>query len=135
MTPSTIYWITRFDRFASFLGGIGSICVLLGFIALIGLVFSFCVREANREFGEDDRDFKSSSIAFRIAMKFLVGFGSVGVVSSLLLTFVPTTKELVAMQVVPRLASQENVQKMEGITTDMLDIASKWLKEVKEAKQ
>lgn len=135
MTPSTIYWITRFDRFASFLGGLGSICVLLGIVALIGLVISFCVREANREFGEDDRDFKNSSIAFRTAMKFLVGFGSVGVVSYLLLTFVPTTKELVAMQVVPRLASQENVQKMEGITTDMLDIASKWLKEVKEAKQ
>ena len=135
MTPSTIYWITRFDRFASFLEGIGNLCVILGFVALIGLVFSFCIREANREFGEDDRDFKSSSSAFRLASKVLVGFGSVAAVSYLLLTFVPTTKELVAMHVVPRLVSQENVKKMEGITTDMLDIASKWLKEVKEAKQ
>ena len=135
MTPSTIYWITRFDRFASVLEGIGSLCVILGLVALLGLVISFCIREANRKFGEDDCDFKGSSIMFKLAMKFLIGFGCVGAVSYLLLTFVPTTKELVAMQVVPRLVSQENVERMEGITTDMLDIASKWLKEVKDQKR
>ena len=45
--------------------------------------------------------------------------------------FTPTTKEMIAIKVIPQIASTENVDKIKGISKDMLDITAEWLKDMR----
>ena len=50
---------------------------------------------------------------------------------SLARTFTPTTKEMIAIKVIPQIASTENVEKIKDISKDMLDITADWLKDMR----
>jgi hypothetical protein len=45
--------------------------------------------------------------------------------------FIPTTREMAAIKVVPALASPENCKKLKTISSDILDVAADWLKDIK----
>ena len=53
------------------------------------------------------------------------------IVCSLARTFTPTTKEMIAIKVIPQMASVNNVEKIKDISKDMLDITAEWLKDMR----
>lgn len=133
-----MYWITRLDKIYSFCNGIGIIFAVFAILGIIVLTIFKIVKEVNREFnrGDDlDRDFKKASNIIS-ALKFPIIGCIIGTVfMSFVTIFIPTTKEMTAIKVIPQFATQENCQKLQTISKDLLDITAKWLEDVKNAKK
>ena len=138
MTESTLYWITRLDQIYSFCNGLGILLAILAVLGVITLTIFKIIKEVNREFnrGDDlDRDFKTASSAIS-ALKLPTISCIIGAVFMLFVTvFIPTTKEMTAIMVIPQFATQENCQKLQEMSKDLLDITAKWLEDVKNAKK
>lgn len=138
MTESTMYWITRLDQIYSFCNGLGTLLAILAVLGVITLTIFKIIKEVNREFnrGNDlDRDFKTASSAIS-ALKFpTIGCIIGAIFMSFVTVFIPTTKEMTAIKVIPQIATQENCQKLQEMSKDLLDITAKWLEDVKNAKK
>ena len=138
MTESTMYWITRLDQIYSFFNGFGMLLTILAVVGIITLSIFKIIKEVNREFnrGDDlDRDFKTASSAIS-ALKVPTISCIIGAVfMSFAMVFIPTTKEMTAIIVIPQFATQENCQKLQAMSKDLLDITAKWLEDVKNAKK
>lgn len=138
MTESTLYWITRLDQIYSFCNGFGILLAVLAVVGIITLTIFKIIKEVNREFnrGDDlDRDFKTASSAIS-ALKVPIISCIIGAVfMSFVTVFIPTTKEMTAIMVIPQFATQENCQKLQAMSKDLLDITAKWLEDVKNAKK
>ena len=138
MTESTLYWITRLDQIYSFCNGLGTLLAILAVLGVITLTIFKIIKEVNREFnrGDDlDRDFKTASSAIS-ALKLPTISCIIGAVfMSFVTVFIPTTKEMTAIKVIPQFATQENCQKLQAMSKDLLDITAKWLEDVKNAKK
>ena len=109
ITESDIYWITRFDN----------IHVLSGFLILLPVVFLLFFNLACLFEG---REYAFWAIFLNVLASCLLVVGILGV------TFVPTTKEMIVIKVVPKIANSEFVQtdlprevkEMYGIAKDYL---------------
>ena len=138
MTESTLYWITRLDQIYSFCNGLGTLLAILAVLGVITLTIFKIIKEVNREFnrGNDlDRDFKTDRSAI-CALHLHTISCIIGVVfMSFVTVFIPTTKEMTAIKVIPQFATQENCQKLQAMSKDLLDITAKWLEDVKNAKK
>ena len=134
MTESTLYWITRLDQIHAFFDGLEFATGLLSVIGSIMYVVSYVIKAVNHQFNHEnyiDNDFKAASdiinaikvpLIFCICATFLI---------SLTTTFLPTTQEMVAMKVIPQVATVETCEKMKGISKDFVDVAAKWLDSMK----
>ena len=138
MTESTMYWITRLDQIYLFFTGFGMLLTILAVIGIIVLAFFKIIKEVNREFnrGDDlDLDFKTASSAISTLKVPIIRCIIGAVFMSFVTVFIPTTKEMTAIKVIPQFAMQENCQKLQTISKDLLDITAKWLEDVKNAKK
>lgn len=114
ITPSTIYWLTRCDAIKALTTG-------LAFVSAALAVFVFVASKMSEEMSEEEttknpfgRGFYKTALAIFITA--LLGS-----------TFLPSTKEMAAIIVIPRIANAKNVQQLgEGIVT----LAQDWLREL-----
>lgn len=114
ITPSTIYWLTRCDAIKALTTG-------LAFVSAALAVFVFVASKLSEEMPEEEttknpfgRGFYKTALAIFITA--LLGS-----------TFLPSTKEMAAIIVIPRIANAKNVQQLgEGIVT----LAQGWLREL-----
>ena len=138
MTETSMYWLTRLDQIHAFCNGFGFLLGMLTVVGVICLIIFKIIKEANRSFnqGEDlDTDFKNADNAIK-ALKLPTILCFLGTfLISLFTVFLPTTKEMVSIKVIPRIVTPENCQKLENISKDLLDITAKWLEDVKNAKK
>lgn len=99
ITESTIYWITRLDGIHNFLI---SLCIITGFLAVLSLITFLSTFMASE--GEED---------FHPAMKFELRACLIGivlfVVFSLASVFIPTTKEMALIKVLPAISNSRFV--------------------------
>lgn len=130
MTESTMYWITRFDGINSFFNGIEALGILVAFISAISLTISFIVMAIERSEGhtETDSDYVIAKRVNRTSLRVFVPAIAVAVLSAFVQVFVPTTKEMIAIKVIPAVAAGEQASKLKDIGNDALDVASAWLK-------
>jgi len=115
LTPSTIYWLTRLDHID------GAVFLLVGIPILIAAAITFIAHEETK-----DIVFKKiCNIAFAIGC----ATSSIGIAIEV---FLPTTKELAAIMVIPKIANSESVQQLgDGI----VDLANQWLRELAPKKE
>jgi hypothetical protein len=106
VTESTIYWITRLDGIRMFLSIMTGASFLAVFMACMWLILE-----------EDKR-----------ATKFII----VSVITGLLLTlssvFIPNTKEMCAIKVIPIIVNNEEVQELPN---KVVELANDWINELK----
>lgn len=115
ITPTQMYWLTRLSNIQCLL-----MLVLVGLmVAGIAAIFAFGVNH-----GIDD-DFSLS--AKRFAFKCFALATMIGTISALL----PTTKEMAAILVVPRIVNSEKVQ---TAGNKLYDLAVEWMDELKPRK-
>ena len=99
ITESTIYWITRLDGIHDFLIGL---CIITGILAVLSLITFFATFMVSE--GEEE---------FHPAMKFELRacFISIAllVVFSLVSVFIPTTKEMALIKVLPAISNSRFV--------------------------
>lgn len=130
MTETMIYWITRLDGIRGLCFGIQTFAVLFTILGIIAAIVATSISVASEEDGSDD-DARIANGICKIACKIWIPAFCIAMVCSLVRTFTPTTKEMIAIKVIPQMASTENVEKIKDISKDMLDITSDWLKDMR----
>ena len=130
MTETMIYWITRLDGIRGFCYGIQTITVFFAILGIVAAIAAACIRVGAEEEGSDD-DARIASGICKIACKVWIPAFCIAMVCSFARMFTPTTKEMIAIKVIPQIASTENVDKIKGISKDMLDITADWLKDMR----
>lgn len=117
---STIYWITRLDHIRSFMVSTTILFSILTAVAVLALV----AVAANASYLETE-EWKSwlriFGISTGVAASVVILFGCA-------LVFVPTTKEMCAIKVIPAVANCGQVQ---GLGSDVVDLARSWMDELK----
>lgn len=131
-----IYWITRLDAFNFVWGGVIFVCGVVIFLTAIKWDTAFYERDvddymAPREIQvERKRKWKEDldrTMGRRIRRAVIVA-----VVAVAGAVFVPSTKEAIAIKVVPMVANSEDVQ---GLGADVVKVAREWLEEARPKKQ
>lgn len=118
ITTTTMYWLTRLDA-------LDTVCVIAtAFGVVLGSV-SWTVFLATASFG----DYTNINNAVRKAAKICTSLAIAGILG---LTFLPTTKEMAAILVVPRIANSEKVQEIGG---RLYDLAVEWMENIRPAKK
>lgn len=128
ITPSSIYWLTRLDNINILL-----LLLVAGAIALSCIMFTGYAED--KEFAENyaDKKRKGRELA-KAEKKRRIGLTSsiIGFILAIGMPFIPSTKEMAAIIVIPRIANSESVQQLgEGIIT----LAQDWLKELSPKKE
>lgn len=99
ITESTIYWITRLDGIHNFLGILGVITCAPAVLSLIAFCVNFMTSEGEEEF----------HMAMKLELRaFLIGI-VLFVVFSLVSVFIPTTKEMALIKVLPAISNSRFV--------------------------
>lgn len=130
MTESMIYWITRLDGIHGFCFGIQTIAVISTVIGAIVALVAVCIKVSS-EVEEFDDGARVASGICKIACKVWIPAFCIAIMCSLARTFMPTTKEMIAIKVIPQIANVNSIEKIKDISKDMLDITSDWLKDMR----
>ena len=130
MTESMIYWITRLDGIRGLCFGIQTFAVLFAILGIIAAIVALCISVTAEEEGSDD-DARIASSICKFACKVWIPAFCIAMVCSLARTFTPTTKEMIAIKVIPQMASVDNIEKIKDVSKDMLDITAEWLKDMR----
>jgi hypothetical protein len=118
LTTMQLYWIIKLDTFLDITGFLSFLLGLLAFTCIIGL-FSCSIIQDFKEFLSIWKKFSKYSIPLFII------FLSVSV-------FLPTTKQMAALIVLPKIINNEKVQE---IPQKLLDLGIEWLDELKPTKK
>lgn len=111
MTPAELYWLTRCDSIIA----VCSIILVIAIIAAIATTFILTVGVLDTKMQETAcRKVRAISV---ITMA----------VCMLVCVFMPTTKECIAIKVIPQIATTENCEKLKTINSQLLGSAIKWL--------
>ena len=136
MTESTIYWITRLDEIKSLLDAFQTISTIIVAISFLFLAVLLCVRcDEKYRYGTGTRDYMTISIICKYAYMVFIPAFCIAMTSAFAKTFIPTTREMIAIKVIPCIANDESIEKIKDISKDMLDITADWLKNTKKSKK
>ena len=130
MTESMIYWITRLDGIHSFFLGLQVISIILTAVGITIALTTACLK-ASAELDESSDEVRIYDYVFKLALKVLIPAFCIAMTCSLTRTFMPTTKEMIAIKVIPQITSVDNVEKIKDVSKDMLDITAEWLKDMR----
>ena len=137
ITPSMVYWMTRCDSVRKFFlhnDGMGILVALLlaaAFVAFLPAMFAghgpydLFSGSSDEEYEKKKKAcLKISKVSFYLASLLIVLIFVFNVIGS----FVPTTKEMCAIAVIPRIANSQSVQE---IGQGIVDLAKDWLDELR----
>ena len=112
ITPEMMYWLTRCD----------SICIASGILAVaFAILFAFTIILIIVGYAETRACFVICPLAFVI-----------GIIFEAACVFVPSTKEMAAIYVIPKIANSQTVKDLgEGVVT----LAREWIEELRPAKK
>ena len=130
MTESMVYWITRLDGIRWFCFGIQTFAVLFAILGIIAAIVALCISVTAEEEGSDD-DARIANSICKFACKVWIPAFCIAMACSLARTFTPTTKEMIAIKVIPQITNVDNVEKIKDVSKDMLDITAEWLKDMR----
>jgi hypothetical protein len=142
ITSTQIYWLTRCDELKSFLVGVDCPFILVASMAAVVAIALtlFNVFAGNGAYelwsGVPDEQFKAmKDRAWRATKKSLAVFAvcvTMANTVNLAASFVPTTKEMAAIMVVPRIANSQSVS---DIAEGIVELAKAWMVELRPAKE
>jgi len=134
MNETSMYWITRLDGIRILLNNLAGVCCLVFVAGVIFWIVAACFRMENERYNNDDHDdsdWKKYNAIANKAKHFVLFFLALSIALSVAHVFIPTTREIVAIKVVPAIASPEMCEKIKDVSNDFVDVAAGWLKDVK----
>lgn len=106
------------------------ISTIFAAVEIIAALAATCCKVVS-ELQESDDDARIADSIRKFACKILIHTFCIATRCSLTRTFTSTTKEMIAIKVIPQIASVDNVEKIKDISKDMLDITADWLKDMR----
>lgn len=120
ITPMQMYWLLKLDDIRAF-------CAFFVGFAILAIIVSLIAYNED----EDEGTRKKATVGFLLGLFGLGLFGGA-------LTFLPSTKQMAAIYVVPAIANNEKIQQIGGKTLDisnqLLDLTKEYLQEKAENK-
>ena len=139
MTESAMYWLTRLDGVHSFINGLEFPLVLVATVAALTTAISYAVAKCDEKDAEQSgyakEQFELAKGFFKTSLKTFACAAAAATCLGAASVFVPTTKEMAAIKVVPVLAGPETAEKLKEMSSDMVDAAAQWLKDAKEKRK
>ena len=135
VTETFVYWFTRLNHLHHFAGGL---TFLLGLIALasgIGIIVCYSIKcvastETPTSYQPQealDKTVNTMQVVYKKLSKIFIICAISCVSMNATMTFVPTTKEMAAIYVIPKIANNEQLQ---NIGNEIMELATEWLKEL-----
>ena len=118
ISGSEIYWITRMDNISFFIGLVAT----LGLGATLVLLILKLVTKLDGDLDDDQTKLINKSLIVSMMLGILFSLGSI---------FVPTTKEMAMIKVIPAIANNEKIQ---NECIDIYKLAKKGLEEMVDQK-
>ena len=124
ITESTIYWITRLDNLRVLFG----VCLFLA--AVISGVLGVALCRTNNSMPYWDEEEKNRKTQDIYKYNTLLAYDLFLILALILiLVFVPTTKEMCAIKVIPSVSNSEIVQKISAQSSQIVEDANKWMRD------
>lgn len=125
VTASDIYWLTRLDGVGGLLTTVAVLCIIASVVCLVCALIHGDMRITFPSMYRSVPDARSGyfrAVRWLLPLAFVCGFASV---------LTPSTKEAVAIVVIPRIANNEDVH---GLGSDVVGLAREWLDELRPKK-
>ncbi len=113
ITSGMIYWLTRLDG----LQVMGTVFIVSGIISIFAGTLLWIFGTIDKE----PRQAKIGRIMFKSGLPVVIFM-------TMMLTFVPTTKQMAAIIIIPCIANNEQVQELPN---KILELGNAWLEELK----
>jgi hypothetical protein len=97
------------------------------------MIISYILIKTNEQYNRDnyvDRDYATAKAIFGVFRFPAICIVVLAFICNFIIVFIPTQKEYAAIYVIPKIASEENMNKLKSISTDMFDAASSWIKSI-----
>lgn len=127
ITESEMYWLTRLDRINALFVYIILGCILA--MALIG--FAQLILRDHYSWDPLELVKRQTKLADKLLFKGMPAAAAIILLTATVRAFVPTTKEMAAIKVVPVIANSETVGKLGDSATTLIDLANAWMEELK----
>lgn len=129
ITPSKIYWITRLDEVRSC---IDTYLVLFTIAAAICILLVSIISVMILDLSSSDDYSKRLTAKRSVILKILFCTVAIDLLLATVSVFIPSTKEMAAIIVLPRVANSQTVRELgDGV----VGLAKEWLEELKPKKE
>ena len=118
ITESTIYWITRLD----------CLCTIINTVGVLSIVFSLFLGICTLCAWGDTHYLREDAKTVKIFLTFTFISFFFGLMVLITRPFVPTTKEMCAIKVIPAIANNENFK---GLSNQVYELGKEWLDELR----
>ncbi len=124
ISPFFVYTIVKLDAFCAFMCSCSVICAVIGVLSyFFGHVTAdnYCGTEEERR--ESRR--VGRCLSFKVAPVFLV----LSFVTLFVCTVIPTTKQAAVIWLLPKVVTEQNMEKVQSEAGELYDLAKQWLTE------
>ena len=133
ITEWTMYWLTRLDSLKGLFVGLSTAGWIVGSIGVIICLLVYASeKDDDRAYGIHDPNRPEFYIKLKYCKRWFISILISGLVFGVINAALPTTKEMVAIKVVPMIANNQDIQ---GLGTDIIQLARDWLKELSPEKK
>lgn len=123
ISPWLVYFVMMLDNVNTFL----AVITFIGIIGSIVLLFFCCVNKScaiDSSYEETKKGYESQ---FELFYKWLKPAVLVSVASFLLCVFVPTTNQMAAILIIPKMANSQFSQEIQKLPVDLVKLADKYI--------
>ena len=118
-----MYWLTRIDSINNM------VIMFFTILLLVAIAFVVLGIDMRIDFSDDEPGYRIGCRLHRAVLRIIL---PIQVVLSIVIVAVPSTKEMAAIIIVPRLANSEKVQ---TVGNKVYDLAMEWLDTIKPEKK
>lgn len=127
ISAGELYWVLKLDAIESFFCWLGGLAT--AFFTLASIISLVCylideIMENSKGIQTTKKIFKRFALALAVAL-LVLGIGKL----------IPTTKQMAAIIILPKIATQENVEALTGEAKEIYTLAKDCLKKLTETKE
>ena len=128
ITPIELYWMTRLDSFLSLFFIVFVVLIILAVVNAIGGFVAMDEAYENRVMRYNNNvDVPKDEAKMRMRFSRAAKIGVAACLLGLVASFVPSTKQMAAIIVIPKLANSEVVAEMGDAAKEMVMLARDWM--------
>lgn len=136
ITQSQVYWLAKLDDIRRFFHG-GMLDGLSFTTCSVGLLIALITTAALIIEGETLSDSTKATVTKcrNIAWKVMIASFAVQFACGIISTFLPSTKQMAAIVVIPRIANSETVSELGDLGKNLIVLAKEWVEEIRPKKE